>query len=139
MGDDDMSSLSAFLNPIKVENKKVVVSNRFLDENREPVPFEIKPINQDENKRLINKHTKRDKKGLEIFNRGEYLAELTASAVVFPDLNNAELQKAYNCLGAASLIQKMLLVGEFAELANQVQLLSGLDEDINSDIEEVKN
>ncbi|MGN1029348.1 MAG: phage portal protein, partial [Bacilli bacterium] len=138
-GDDDMSSLSAFLNPIKVENKKVVVSNRFLDENREPVPFEIKPINQDENKRLINKHTKRDKKGLEIFNRGEYLAELTASAVVFPDLNNAELQKAYNCLGAASLIQKMLLVGEFAELANQVQLLSGLDEDINSDIEEVKN
>lgn len=134
-----MSSLSAFLNPIKVENKKVVVSNRFLDENREPVPFEIKPINQDENKRLINKHTKRDKKGLEIFNRGEYLAELTASAVVFPDLNNAELQKAYNCLGSASLIQKMLLVGEFAELANQVQLLSGLDEDINSDIEEVKN
>ena len=134
-----MSSLSAFLNPIKVENKKVVVSNRFLDENREPVPFEIKPINQDENKRLLNNHTKREKQGLEIFNRGEYLAELTASAVVFPDLNNAELQKAYNCLGSASLIQKMLLVGEFAELANQVQLLSGLDEDINSDIEEVKN
>ena len=134
-----MSSLNAFLNPVKVENKKVIISNRFLDENKEPIPFEIKAINQDENKRLINKHTKRDKKGLEIFNRGEYLAELTASAVVFPDLNNAELQKAYNCLGAASLIQKMLLVGEFAELANQVQLLSGLDEDINSDIEEVKN
>ena len=134
-----MSSLNAFLNPVKVENKKVIISNRFLDENKEPIPFEIKAINQDENKRLINKHTKRDKKGLEIFNRGEYLAELTASAVVFPDLNNAELQKAYNCLGSASLIQKMLLVGEFAELANQVQLLSGLDEDINSDIEEAKN
>lgn len=134
-----MSSLSAFLNPVKVENKKIIISNRFLDENKEPVPFEIKAINQDENKRLINKHTKRDKKGIEIFNRGEYLAELTASAVVFPDLNNAELQQAYKCLGAATLIQKMLLVGEFAELANQVQLLSGLDEDINSDIEEAKN
>ena len=88
---------------------------------------------------MINKNTKRDKKGIEIFNRGEYLAELTANAVVFPDLNNAELQKGYNCLGAPSLIQKMLLVGEFAELANQVQALSGLDEDINKDIEEVKN
>lgn len=139
IGDDDMSSLNAFLNPVKVENKKVIISNRFLDENKEPIPFEIKAINQDENKRLINKHTKRDKKGIEIFNRGEYLAELTASAVVFPDLNNAELQQAYKCLGAATLIQKMLLVGEFAELANQVQLLSGLDEDINSDIEEAKN
>lgn len=134
-----MSSLNAFLNPVKVENKKVIISNRFLDENKEPIPFEIKAINQDENKRLINKHTKRDKKGMEIFNRGEYLAELTASAVVFPDLNNAELQQAYKCLGAATLIQRMLLVGEFAELANQVQLLSGLDEDINSDIEEAKN
>jgi len=134
-----MSSLSAFLNPVKVENKKVIISNRFLDEDKQPVPFEIRPITQDENKRLINKNTKRDKKGIEIFNRGEYLAELTANAVVFPDLNNAELQKGYNCLGATSLIQKMLLVGEFAELANQVQALSGLDEDINKDIEEAKN
>lgn len=134
-----MSSLSAFLNPVKIENKKVIISNRFLDENGNSVPFEIRAVTQEENKKLINKNTKRDKKGIEIFNRGEYLAELTATAVVFPDLNNAELQKGYNCLGATSLIQKMLLVGEFAELANQVQILSGLDEDINKDIEEAKN
>lgn len=134
-----MSSLSAFLNPVKAENKKVVISKRFLDEKGNPVPFEIRAITQEENKKLINKNTKRDKKGIEVFNRGEYLAELTASAVVFPDLNNAELQKGYNCLGATSLIQKMLLVGEFAELANQVQILSGLDDDINKDIEEAKN
>ena len=134
-----MSSLSAFLNPVKVENKKVIISNRFLDEKGKPVPFEIRAITQEENKRLINKNTKRDKKGIETFNRGEYIAELTANAVVFPDLHNAELQKAYGCLGATNLIQKMLLVGEFAELSNQVQILSGLDEDINKDIEEAKN
>ena len=134
-----MSSLSAFLNPVKVENKKVIVSNRFLDDNKQPVPFEIKPITQEENKRMINKNTRRDKKGVEVFNRAEYLAELTANAVVFPDLNNAELQNAYGCLGAASLIQKMLLAGEFAELTNQVQMLSGIDEDINKDVEEAKN
>lgn len=134
-----MSSLSAFLNPIKAENKKVIISKRFLDENGELVPFEIKAITQEENKKLIIKNSKRDKKGIEVFNRAEYLAELTANAVVFPDLNNAELQKGYGCLGATSLIQKMLLVGEFAELTNQVQILSGLDEDINEDIEEAKN
>ncbi|MDU4726396.1 phage tail assembly chaperone [Clostridium sp.] len=133
-----MSSLSAFLNPIKVENKKVIISNRFTEDG-ELVPFEIRAITQDENKKLINKHTKRDKKGIETFNRAEYVAELTANAVVFPDLNNAELQKCYGCLGATNLIQKMLLVGEFAELTNQVQILSGLDEDINKDIEEAKN
>lgn len=138
LGEDNMSSLNAFLNPVKVENKKVIISNRFI-ENGEPVSFEIKPINQDENKRLINKNTKRDKKGVEVFNRAEYLAELAVYGTVFPDFNNAELQKGYNCLGATSLIQKMLLVGEFAELVDQIQKLSGLDEDINKDIEEAKN
>ena len=51
----------------------------------------------------------------------------------------AELQKAYGVLGATSLLQKMLYVGEYMELLEAVQELSGLDADINDDIEEVKN
>ena len=134
-----LGSLEAFLNPVKVENKKVIVSNRFKDKDGKPVPFEIRPITQEENKMLIKKYTKRDKKGQEYFDKAEYISELTASAVVFPDLTNAELQKAYGVLGASSLLQKMLYVGEYAELTLAVQELSGLDADINDDIEEVKN
>jgi len=67
------------------------------------------------------------------------VASLTAAAVVFPDLKNAELQKHYGVMGEAELLQKMLYAGEFAELAQQVQALSGLEEDINDLIEEVKN
>ena len=134
-----LGSLEAFLNPVKVENKKVIVSNRFKDKDGKPVPFEIRPITQEENKMLIKKYTKRDKKGQEYFDRAEYISELTASAVVFPDLTNAELQKAYGVLGASALLQKMLYVGEYAELTLAVQELSGLDADINDDIEEVKN
>lgn len=133
-----MSSLQAFLNPIKVENKEVIISNRF-QENGKPVPFVIRPISQEENKQLIKKYTKRDKKGQEYFDRTEYISELTASAVVFPDLTNAELQKAYGVLGASALLQKMLYVGEYAKLAQAVQELSGLDVDINDSIEEAKN
>jgi len=33
----------------------------------------------------------------------------------------------------------MLLIGEFAALAEEVRTLSGLEEDINDDIEEAKN
>ncbi|PNT91412.1 phage tail assembly chaperone [Clostridium thermosuccinogenes] len=133
-----MSSLKAFLNPIKVENKEVIVSNRFQEDGK-PVPFVIRPITQKENEELIRKYTKKDKKGQETFNRTEYIHALTASAVVFPDLKNAELQKSYGVLGEAELIKTMLYVGEFAELAKEVQALSGLDVDINEDIEEVKN
>lgn len=133
-----MSSLKAFLNPIKVENKEVIISNRF-QEDEKPVPFIIRPITQKENEQLIKKYTKRDKKGNETFNRTEYVQALTASAVVFPDLKNAELQKAYGVLGETELLKTMLYVGEFAELAQAVQELSGLDTDINEEIEEVKN
>jgi hypothetical protein len=104
------------------------------------VPFTIRPITQEENKILIKKFTKKDnKKGTETFDRTEYVSALTASAVVFPDLANAELQKAHGVLGESALLQKMLYVGEYAELAQAVQELSGLDQDINEDIEEVKN
>ncbi len=133
-----MSSLKAFLNPIQVENKEVIVSNRFQEDGK-PVPFVIRPITQKENEQLIKKYTKRDKKGNETFNRAEYVQALTAAAVVFPDLKNTELQKAYGVLGESELLKNMLYAGEYAELAQAVQELSGLDKDINEEIEEVKN
>lgn len=133
-----MSSLNAFLHPVQVENKEVIVSNRFQEKGK-PVPFIIRPISQEENKQLIKKYTRKDKKGNETFDRTEYVSALTASAVVFPDLTNDELQKAYGVLGESALLQKMLYVGEYATLAQEVQQLSGLDVDINEDMEEAKN
>ena len=133
-----MSSLKAFLNPIKIENKEVIVSNRFQEDGK-PVPFIIRPITQKENEQLIKKYTKRDKKGNETFDRTGYIHELTARAVVFPDLKNTELQNAYGVLCEVELIKTMLYAGEFAELGEAVQELSGLDTDINEEIEEVKN
>ncbi|HHT03003.1 MAG TPA: phage portal protein, partial [Bacteroidales bacterium] len=127
-----MSSLNAFLNPIKVEDKEVIVSKRFVEKGK-PVPFKIRPVTQEENSILVKKFRKTDKKGVETFDRPGYVQELTSSAVVFPDLQNAELQKAHGVLGASKLLQKMLYVGEYAVLAEEVQSLSGLDEDINED------
>ena len=134
-----MASLSAFLHPEQAENKEVIVSERFK-ENGKPVPFVIRPITQDENGELLKKYRKVDKKtGNETFNRVAYNHALTALAVVEPDLNNAELQKAWGVLGSEKLLTKVLYVGEFANLLEAVQDLSGLDQDINDDIEEAKN
>ncbi len=132
-----MSSLNAFLNPVQVENKEVIVSNRFMEDGK-VIPFIIRPITQKENEQLIKKYSKKDKKGQETFNRTEYVQALTASAVVFPNLSDAKLQERYG-LGETEVIKNMLLVGEYATLAQEVQTLSGLDTDINEDIEEAKN
>ncbi len=132
-----MSSLKAFLNPVQVDNKEVIVSSRFMEDGK-VVPFIIRPITQKENEQLIKKYTKKDKKGVENFNRTEYVQALTASAVVFPDLTDAKLQDKYG-LGETETLKNMLLVGEYATLAQEVQTLSGLDTDVNEDIEEAKN
>lgn len=134
-----MASLNAFLNPVKAENKEVIVSDRF-QENGKPVPFVIRPITQEENQALLKKHTKKNKKtGEETMDRLAYNHELAATAVVFPPLDSAELQNAYGTLGAAKTLAAMLYIGEFATLFQEVQELSGLDVDINDEIEEAKN
>ncbi|HHV09256.1 MAG TPA: phage portal protein [Clostridiales bacterium] len=133
-----MSSLNAFLHPIQVENQEVIVSNRFL-EGGKPVPFIIRPISEKENGQLIKKYTRKDRSGRDILDRTEYAHALVASAVVFPELSNAELQKKYNVLGETALLTEMLNVGEYALLSQKVSELSGLNQDINKDIDEVKN
>ncbi len=133
-----MSSLNAFLNPIQVENQEVVVSNRFREDGK-AVPFIIRPISEKENGQLIKKYTRKDKTGRDIFDRTEYAHALVASAVVFPELSNSELQKKYNVLGETSLLTEMLNVGEYALLSQKVSELSGLNQDINKDMDEVKN
>lgn len=137
-------SLKAFLSPALPENKEVIISKRFTDGmdkegNPIPVPFEIRALTQDENKLLIKKYTKKGKNGNETFDKDEYVAAMVCLAVVYPDLKNADLQKAHGVLGETSLIQKILLPGEYANLIDEVQKLSGFDEDINEEIEEAKN
>lgn len=134
-----MSSLNAFLHPVKLENKKIIVSKRFLD-NEKPVQWEIRPITEAENNRLMKKYTRRDKKtGMEQFNRVEYGHALTAAAVVYPDLANAELQKAYGVVGETELLAAMLTAGEFNRLSNAVSELSDIDSTINDEVDEAKN
>lgn len=133
-----MGSLNAFLHPEQAENKEVIVSERFK-ENGKPVPFVIRPITQQENDGLLRKYTKKDKKGNEYFDKVSYNQNLVAAAVVEPDLENSELQRAYGTLGADKTLAAMLYVGEFATLMEAVQGLSGLDKDINEDIDEAKN
>ena len=133
-----MGSLNAFLHPEQAGNKEVIVSERFK-ENGKPVPFVIRPITQQENDGLLRKYTKKDKKGNEYFDKVSYNQNLVAAAVVEPDLENSELQRAYGTLGADKTLVAMLYVGEFATLMEAVQGLSGLDKDINKDIDEAKN
>ena len=141
-----MSNLSCFLagNVEKRENKKVVVSNRFKDTNGKPVEWEIRSISAEEDEALRKSCTKRipvvgkRNQFTQDFDSNSYLAKLAAKAVVFPDLNNAELQNSYGVMGAEQLIKTMLYKDEFDKLTEC--LVTQTDsEDVNELIDEAKN
>ena len=132
-------SLAAFLQPKQVQNKEVVISDRFLGEDGKPVPFEIRPILTDEAQSLMKQNMKTKKDGSQEFDNAGYQADLIIAAIVFPDFKNAELQQSYGVLGERELLMRMLLIGEYTNLRNKVFALSGIYDDLNAKIEEAKN
>lgn len=141
-----MSDLSCFLagNVEKRENKKVVVSSRFKDKNNNPVPWEIRAIGAAEDEAIRKACTKRipvvGKKNqfTQDFDSNGYLTKLAAAAVVFPDLNNAELQNSYGVMGAEQLVKAMLYKDEFDALTEA--LVSNTEtEDMEELIDTAKN
>ena len=127
MADMKEMDLYGFLHPEVTPNKEIVVSNRFKTTEGDPLPFVIRPLTQDICDGIQKGCIKTDKKGNQMFDRVKYVAETTTAAVVFPDLKNAELQKAYGVIGESSLLKKMLYTNEYDRLIDEVQTLSGME------------
>lgn len=130
-----MSKYTAFMTGAaeKIENKKVVISNRFKDENGKPIPWEIKALSADENDELqkrcmvnIPVPGQRGQFTREL-DQIKYTAMLLTESVVFPELTDAELQDNYGVRGADALLRKMLYTGEYNKLAQEVSAISKVE------------
>ncbi len=137
-------SLKAFLsqNAIKAENEKHVISERFVDEKGNPIPWEIRALTAEEDEALRKLCTRKIRnKGLvtQETNYEEYIAKMVVECVVFPNLKDKELQESYGVLGADKLVKTMLTSGEYAVLLEKVQLVNGFDVGMEELVEEAKN
>ena len=141
-----MTNMEVFLkqNAVQKENKKVAVSERFKDEDGKVVEWEIKPLTAQEDQILREANTEikelKGKKG-QLFpqlDSNKYSAMLIAACVVYPDLQNQELQDSYGVKNKPDLLTAMPLPGEFQDLFAEVQKINGFKtlEDLT---EEAKN
>lgn len=99
----------------------------------------IRPLEQEVCDKVQRTCVKTDKNGNSEFDRFKYVDEITAAAVVFPDLKNADLQKVYGVLGEVKLLKKMLYTNEYNALVEAVQDLSGMDDDFDDLKNDAKN
>lgn len=137
--------LSSFFreNAVKTEEVKYVVSTRFVDKNKKPVEWILKPVSSqtDEDLRKQSTITKKNISGqyqtdLDV---NKYIGLLAVACTVYPNLNDADLQNSYAVMGADSLLKKMLLPGEYANYLLKVQEICGFDQKIDNMIKQAKN
>lgn len=127
-----MSTLSAFLKPVKTTiEKEVVISDRFVGDDGKPVPFKVRAISQEENDALVRAATKtRNENGqrVERLDSVEYAQRLIVAATVSPDFRAKDICEAYGVVSPMMVPGKMLLSGEYNRLMKAITELSEFDE-----------
>lgn len=136
-----MSELEAFLHPVK-ENltKDIIISKRFLGKDGKPAAFTIRAIPAEEDRAVRKACTKkiRDRSGtiIQDFDTSAYTTKIVIAGTMKPDFQSKEMCEAYGTEDPMQVPGKMLLIGEFDKLADEIAKLSGLDDDVD---EEAKN
>lgn len=137
-----MTDLYAFLHPEVPEQREVVLS-RFKKQDGSVDAFIIKPLTAEENDALIKRYTvtTKDRGGdKRHIDRTRYMRALIVAATVHPDFKDAQLCEAYGVVDPLLVVGKMLLAGEQYKLAEEILILSGLDEETaEAEEEEAKN
>lgn len=127
-----MSTLSAFLKPVKTTiEKEVVISDRFVGDDGKPVPFKVRAISQEENDALVRAATKTRSEGgqrMERLDSVEYAQRLIVAATVSPDFRAKDICEAYGVVSPLMVPGKMLLSGEYNRLMKAITELSEFDE-----------
>lgn len=142
-----MSNLSGFLaqNALKVENITYIASKRFLDEQGQPIPWEICCITSTEDEALRRACTRRvpvPGKRNQFIPETDYtlyLGKLAVKCTAFPNLDEAELQNSYGVMGADTLLKTMLTPGEYADYLTKIQEVNGFENTFKDTVDEAKN
>ncbi len=128
-----MSNLKAFLKPLYTEKTiEVVISDRFVDDKGDPVPFKLKTLTQEEIATITRRSTHEKAIGgqrVQELDRNEFVNRCIVASCIEPDMKDKELCNAYGTEDPVQLPQKMLLGSEYNKLGSAFLELNGLNDD----------
>lgn len=142
------NSLSMFLkkNKVKKENIKIAATKSLIDENGKPLLWELKALTTKEDAAIRDSCMKEvpvtGKPGMyrPKFDSNKYLDIVAAKSIVYPDLNNKELQDSYGVMCAEDLVAEMIDdPGEYNAFMTEMQKFHGFMESMQDKVDEAKN
>lgn len=133
-----MSKFNAFMKSNVKQSETVKLKLDRFDE-----PIELRALTSGESDK-INERCFVNKPGIKgrqerVFDVVRYNRGISAASIVYPDLNDVDLQESYEVRGAENLFSELFLLGEAAQILEKVTEISGIGQSINEDIEEAKN
>lgn len=136
-----MSTLQEFLNanPVEGLTDEVIVSPRFKDAEGNLLKFKIKALSGSEFEDVRKRSMEIKKKGKLEFNAQRFNNTVVINNTLEPNFKDAESIKKLGCVEPEAYLNKVLLPGEIATLAEHIQRLSGFDVDMDDLVDEAKN
>lgn len=137
-----MKNLNSFLkrSEIQLQNIKCVVCEDITDERGKPVEWELKKLTAKEGNiaqdEAVNLNIKTQDAS---FDQSLFREKVVAMSVVYPNLNNKELQDAFGARTPEDLLQSMLSMSEYMALEQKVNELNGNVKILEEVKEEAKN
>ncbi len=129
-------------NAVKVENEKYVVSDRFTDEEGKPIEWELRTISRQEEEEIMRtcyKPIERNGKKSNEFDEMLFTGKVIASCVVYPELDDVELQNSYGVMSSDKLLKNMLTSSEFLRLQIKVHNIGRKRMTLSEKVEQAKN
>lgn len=139
-----MSFKEFMIEEVEQEPIEYIASKKFKDKDGKPIPWKLKPLTAKEIEIIrkqctYNKSTGKRGQYVPTLDTPKFSTMLAEKCVVYPDLNDKELQDFYHVMGVEDLLKEHLLKlpGEYDGLTEELQRINGYD--LEEAVEEAKN
>lgn len=123
----------------KRENFEIVVSDRFVDEDGNPVAWTFRLLSANEIDELKNAAIVKKNKSLLKVDTKKLIVDTISETIIYPNLKSEELQNAYGAMNISELLDKMLEGREYERFTDKLMKAQGFMDDPDVIIGDAKN
>lgn len=123
----------------KRENFEIVVSDRFVDEDGNPVAWTFRLLSAKEIDELKNAAIVKKNKSLLKVDTKKLIVDTISETIIYPNLKSEELQNAYGAMNISELLDKMLEGREYERFTDKLMKTQGFMDDPDVIIGDAKN
>lgn len=123
----------------KREDFEIIVSDRFVDEDGNPIAWTFRLLSAKEIDELKNAAIVKKNKSLLKVDTKKLIVDTISETIIYPNLKSEELQNAYGAMNISELLDKMLEGREYERFTDKLMKAQGFMDDPDVIIGDAKN